>query len=261
MAQPQVIRARGPVSGTAVKPARRRAPFVVEFWRSAVAKKWVMAITGVMLIGFVVAHMVGNLKMYTGTHLVDGREVYHLDEYGEFLRELLVPILPRTVTLWLLRLGLIGAFALHIHAAVALTRMNQKARPIKYQSQRDYVAASFASRTMRITGLVFALYLLFHLADLTWGFANPDFKRGEVMHNLEASLTRIPVAVIYILGNLALGVHLFHGAWSMFQSLGWNNPRFNKARRYFATGLAAIVVIGNMSFVIAWVTELLTVKA
>lgn len=258
MAQPQVMRARGPVSGTAVKPARRKAPFVVEFWRSAVAKKWVMALTGVMLIGFVVAHMVGNLKMYTG-RTAEG--VYHLDEYGEFLRELLVPILPRTVTLWLLRLGLVGAFGLHIHAAVALTRMNAKARPIKYQSQRDYVAATFASRTMRITGVVFALYLVFHLADLTWGFANPDFKRGEVMHNLEASLTRIPVAVVYILGNLALGVHLFHGAWSMFQSLGWNNPRFNKARRYFATGLASIVVIGNLSFVIAWVTELLTVKA
>ena len=258
MAQPQVMRARGPVSGTAVKPARRKAPFVVEFWRSAVAKKWLMALTGVMLIGFVVAHMVGNLKMYTG-RTAEG--VYHLDEYGEFLRELLVPILPRTVTLWLLRIGLVGAFGLHIHAAVALTRMNAKARPIKYQSQRDYVAATFASRTMRITGVVFALYLLFHLADLTWGFANPDFKRGEVMHNLEASLTRIPVAVIYILGNLALGVHLFHGAWSMFQSLGWNNPRFNKARRYFATGLASIVVIGNLSFVIAWVTELLTVKA
>lgn len=258
MAQPQVIRARGPVSGTAVKPTRRKAPFVVEFWRSAVAKKWLMAITGAMLMGFVFAHMIGNLKMYLGK---DAAGVYHLDEYGEFLRELLVPILPRTVTLWLLRLGLIGAFGLHIHAAVALTRMNQKARPIKYQSQRDYVAASFASRTMRITGLVFAIFLVFHLADLTWGFANPDFKRGEVMHNLEASLTRIPVAALYILGNLALGVHLFHGAWSMFQSLGWNNPRFNTARRYFATGFAAIVVVGNLSFVIAWVTELLTVKA
>ncbi len=258
MAQPQVMRARGPVSGTAVKPARRKAPFVVEFWRSAVAKKWIMALTGVMLLGFVFFHMIGNLKMYLGR---TSAGVYHIDEYGEFLRQLLVPILPRTVTLWLLRLGLVGAFALHIQAAVALTRMNAKARPIKYQSQRDYVAASFASRTMRITGVVFALYLLFHLGDLTWGFFNPGFVRGEVMRNLHASLTRIPIAIVYVVGNLALGVHLFHGAWSMFQSLGLNNPRFNKARRVFATGFAALIVIGNLSFVIAWVTDLLKYKA
>jgi succinate dehydrogenase / fumarate reductase, cytochrome b subunit len=258
MAQPQVMRARGPVSGTAIKPNRRKGPFVVEFWRSAVVKKWIMALTGVMLLGFVFFHMIGNLKMYLGR---TSAGVYHIDEYSEFLRELLVPILPRTVTLWLLRLGLIGAFALHIQAAVALTRMNARARPIKYQSQRDYVAATFASRTMRITGVVFALYLLFHLGDLTWGFFNPGFVRGEVMRNLHASLTRIPIAIVYIVGNLALGVHLFHGAWSMFQSLGLNNPRFNKARRAFATAFAALIVIGNLSFVIAWVTDLLTYKA
>jgi len=260
MAQPQVMRARGPVSGTAVKRARRKEPWIVGFWRSAVAKKWIMAITGIMLMGFVLFHMIGNLKMYLGSHVVGGRTVYHIDEYGEFLRELLVPILPRTVTLWLLRGGLVAAFGLHIHAAAALTVMNAKARKIRYQSQRDYVAASFASRTMRVTGVIFALFLIWHLADLTWGWVNPGFVRGEVMRNLHASLTRIPVAAIYIVGNLALGVHLFHGAWSMFQSLGWNNPRFNRARRWFATGFAALIVIGNLSFPIAWVTKALTYK-
>ena len=258
MAQAQAMRARGPVSGTAVHPARRKAPWVVEFWRSAVAKKWIMAITGIMLMGFVFAHMIGNLKMYLGR---TSTGVYHIDEYGEFLRNLLVPILPRTVTLWLLRGGLLAAGGLHVYAAVALTRMNAKARTIKYQSQRDYVAASFASRTMRVTGVIFLLFLVWHLADFTWGWVNPGYVRGEVQRNLHASLTRIPVAALYIVGNLALGVHLSHGAWSMFQSLGWNNPRFNQARRAFANGFAALIVIGNLSFVIAWVTRALTYKA
>jgi len=233
---------RGPVSATAVVPARRRAPFPVEFYRSAVGKKWVMAITGIMLMGFVFFHMVGNLKMYLGAH--------DFNHYAEFLRELLVPILPRTVTLWLLRLGLIGAFVLHIHAAYSLTVMNRRARPVAYQSKRDYIAANFASRTMRWTGIIFALFLLWHLADLTWGVRGIDshFVRGDAFGNVRWSLHRWPVGILYIVANLALGVHLFHGAWSLFQSLGWNNPRFNAMRRNFATAFAALIVIGNVSF-------------
>ena len=100
---------------------RRRAPWPVEFYRSAVGKKWVMAVTGIMLMGYVFFHMLGNLKVYFGPA--------DLNHYGEWLRELLVPLLPRTVTLWLMRLGLIAAFVLHIHAAYSLTRMNRRARP------------------------------------------------------------------------------------------------------------------------------------
>lgn len=244
---------RGPVTGTAVRPERKKAPFPVEFYRSAIAKKWIMALTGVMLMGFVFSHMIGNLKMYLGQE----NGVYQIDHYGEFLRELLVPLLPRTVTLWLLRLGLIGAFALHIHSAYSLTVMNRRARPVGYQSKRDYIAASFASRTMRYTGVIFALFLFWHLADFTWGWFNDGFVRGEVYRNLGASLSYFPVALIYIIGNLALGIHLFHGAWSLFQSLGINNPRFNGARRMFAAGFAAIIVIGNLSFVFAWLFGIL----
>ena len=223
--------------------AKRKAPFPIELYRSALGKKYVMAITGILLMGFVFAHMVGNLKMYLGAE--------DFDHYAEFLRELLVPILPRTVALWLMRIGLIGAFALHIHAAYSLTRMNQGARTVRYQSQRDYIAANFASRSMRWTGIIVGLFLLFHLADLTWGFANPDFVRGAAYANVDASLSRIPVAILYIVANLALGVHLFHGGWSLFQSMGWNNPRFNAWRRNFAAGFAALIVIGNVSFPIA----------
>jgi succinate dehydrogenase / fumarate reductase cytochrome b subunit len=104
---------------------------------------------------------------------------------------------------------------------------------------------------MRWTGIIVFLFLAWHLADFTWGWFNPGFVRGEVYRNIDASLSRWPVAILYILGNLALGVHLFHGAWSLFQSLGLNNPRFNIWRRWFAIGFSALIVVGNVSFPIA----------
>ena len=237
---------RGPVSGTATR-AKKRKPFLLDLYSTAVGKKYVMAITGIIGIGFVVVHMIGNLKVYLGK--VNGE--YDIDVYGEFLRDMLVPILPRTVALWLLRIVLIVALALHLHAAYSLTVMNRRARPVKYQSKRDYVAADFAARTMRWTGIIVLLFLFFHLADLTWGWFNPDFVRGAPYHNLDESLSRLPVAILYVIANIALGIHLFHGAWSLFQSLGWNNPRFNRWRRGLATAIATIIVVGNCSFPIA----------
>jgi succinate dehydrogenase / fumarate reductase cytochrome b subunit len=242
---------RGPVSGTAVTGPRKRKPFLVDLYSTAVGKKYVMAVTGIIGIGFVIAHMIGNLKMFIGLVDEDGERVYDVDVYGEFLRELLVPIVPRTYALWGLRLVLIAALVLHVHAAYSLTVMNRKARPVKYQSARDYQVANFASRTMRWTGIIFALFLLWHLADFTWGWVNPDFERGEVYRNVDASLSRLPVAVLYIVANIALGIHLFHGTWSLFQSMGWNNPRFNSWRRGIATAIATAVVVGNVSFPIA----------
>ena len=223
-----------------------RAPWPVAFYRSAVGKKWVMAVTGIMIIGFVFAHAVGNLKVYMGAE--------GFNHYGEFLRELFVPLLPRTFFLWLMRLGLITAFFFHIHAAYGLTRMNGRARGEGYVQDRDWQAANAASRTMRWTGVIIGLFLLFHLADLTWGTANPDFVRGDVYRNLVATFSRPAVAIIYIVANLALALHLFHGAWSMFQSLGLNNPKWNSWRRGFAVGLAVVIGVINISFPIAVLT-------
>ena len=100
-------------------------------------------------------------------------------------------------------------------------------------------------------GVIIAAFVVFHLADLTLGVeaANPDFVRGLPYENLVASFSRLPVAIFYIVANLLLGVHLYHGAWSMFQSVGVNNPRFNQWRRWFAYGVSAVIVIGN---VVAW---------
>jgi succinate dehydrogenase / fumarate reductase cytochrome b subunit len=245
-----VVAKGGPVTGTAVRPSKRK-PFFLDFYSTAVGKKYAMAITGIIGIGFVIGHMVGNLKMYLGLVTHDGERVYDIDLYGEFLREILVPILPRTVFLWILRLVLIGALLLHVHAAYSLTVLNRRARPVKYQSARDYQVANFASRTMRWTGTIVILFLAWHLADLTWGWVNPDYVRGEVYRNLDASLSRIPVAALYIVANIALGIHLFHGTWSLFQSVGWNNPRFNAWRRHLATLIATVIVVGNVSFPIA----------
>ncbi len=242
------------VSTTAGAPKLRKTPFLVEIYRSAVGKKYVMAITGVFLILFSLGHMIGNLKMYLGAMPATSEYAYHIDEYGEFLRKIGSPILPHHVFLWLTRFALIGAFALHMHAAFSLTVMNKKARTVNYASKRDYIAANYAGRTMRVSGTIVFLYLIFHLADLTWGTspaASDSWERGSVYANIDNSLSRPIVALIYIVANLALGTHLFHGAWSFFQSLGWNNPRFNKLKRAFSMGLAGLIVAGNVSFPIA----------
>ena len=242
---------RGPVSGTAVKAPAKKKPFLLDLYSTSVGKKYVMAITGLIGIGFVITHMIGNLKLYLGVVMEDGQRVYDVDIYGEFLRDLAVPLLPRTYLLWGLRLVLIGAVLLHIHAAWGLTVMNRKARAVKYQSARDYQVANFASRSMRWTGIIVSLFIIFHLADLTWGATGADWVRGDVYYNVDQSLSRIPGAIFYIIANLALGVHLFHGTWSLFQSMGWNNPRFNLWRRYAAVAVAGAIVAGNVSFPIA----------
>ncbi len=239
-----------PGSGPVHPRPKRNAPWPVAFYRSAVGKKWVMALTGIMLMGFIFGHAFGNLKVYFGAE--------SFNHYGEFLRELLVPFLPRTWLLWIVRGGLAAAFGLHIHAAYALTRMNHRANADGYQQSRDWQAATAASRSMRWTGIIIGLFLLFHLADLTWGTVNPDFVRGDVYRNFVATFSRPPVAIIYLIANLALAIHLFHGAWSMFQSLGLNNPKWNSWRKGFAVGFAGAVAVMNLSFPLAVMTGIVS---
>jgi succinate dehydrogenase / fumarate reductase cytochrome b subunit len=224
-------------------PTKHSKIWPLEFYRSAVGKKWVMAITGLIGVGFVVTHMIGNLKVYMGAD--------DLNHYGEFLRELLYPLVPRTATLWIMRFALIGAVLLHLHAAYSLTVMNHRARPTDYAGGRDYVAASFASRTMRWSGIIVGAFIVFHLLDLTGGQTNPDFVRGDPYNNLVASFERPAVAAFYVIANVLLGIHLFHGVWSMFQSLGINSPRFNVWRLRIAQLIALAIVVGNVSFPLA----------
>jgi succinate dehydrogenase / fumarate reductase, cytochrome b subunit len=234
-----------------IRRVRRGGPRIFQFYRSAVGKKWVMGITGIVLMLYVLVHLIGNVKLYLSKE--------ELDLYGEALRNMPGHLLPRTWLLWAIRTGLIAAFVFHIHAAATLTIINRRARPDPYKSPRDYVAADFASRTMRWTGIIVLLFLLFHLMDLTWGNANPEFVRGDPYNNLVYSFQRVPVAILYILANIALAVHLYHGSWSLFQSLGINNPKYNPLRRQFAIGFAVLILVGNLSFPIAVQLDLVKV--
>jgi succinate dehydrogenase / fumarate reductase cytochrome b subunit len=242
----KTIDTRGRIQAQPPAPRARSRTWFGEVYRSAVGKKYAMAISGLVLMAYVLLHAVGNLKLYLGES--------SMNEYGAWLRVIGEPAVPEYALLWLVRVALLIAFPVHIVAAYQLTRMNRKARPVRYQSQRDYVVADFASRTMRWTGVIVALFVLFHLADLTWGYANPAFEHGEVYSNVVASFQRVPVALLYIAANLALGVHLYHGAWSLFQTMGWNRPRFNRWRRWFAISFAVLVAAVNVSFPVAVLT-------
>jgi succinate dehydrogenase / fumarate reductase cytochrome b subunit len=223
-------------------PATRRGwrAWLGAFFASDIGLKWMMALTGIGLLLYVLAHMVGNLKVFISPD--------EINSYGEALRDLGGHLVPRTSVLWVLRIGLTAAFVIHVWAALVLTRRNIDARGrIRYHAKRQFLAANYASRTMRWSGTILALFVLYHLADLTWGFANPDFVRGDVYGNLVASFDRLPVAILYIAAQLALALHIYHGAWSMFQSLGLANPRFNDWRRYFAVAFAAVILVGNVS--------------
>ncbi|MCY4492863.1 MAG: succinate dehydrogenase cytochrome b subunit [Acidimicrobiaceae bacterium] len=243
MAQTSTRRTHGQHEVAPVRRRPRQLLWPLNIYQSAIGKKYAMAISGIGLLGFVVVHMIGNLHLYEGP--------VQVHEYSEALRDLGGHLAPRTFLLWVMRLGLIAMFAVHIHSAYSLSRMSLKADS-SYAGRRNYIAASFASRTMRWTGPIVLLYLLFHLADLTWGWwLGDEYVRGDVYHNVVESMSSLPVAIIYVVANVALAVHIFHGARSMFQTLGINNPKFNDLRRGIAGGLAAVILIGNLSFPIA----------
>ena len=209
------------------------------FYRSAIGKKAVMAVTGVILFGWIFLHMVGNLKLYMGPE--------HLNEYAHFLRAMGAPAVPETGLLWISRIVLLLCVVFHIHAAYALTMMNRAARPVGYKS-RDYVKASYASRTMRWGGVIILLFIVYHLLHLTTGQAHHDFVKDDVYHNVVTGFQQPLVAAAYIIANLALGLHLYHGVWAMFSSVGVTHQRFDNWRRTFATAFAVIITVANISF-------------
>ena len=217
------------------------------FYRSSLGKKAVMAATGLILFGWIFAHMVGNLKLYAGE--VD------MNKYAHFLRAMGAPAVPESGILWAMRLLLLVCVVLHIHAAYALTRMSSVARPVAYRD-RQFVKATYASRTMRWGGVIIALFIIYHLLHLTSGTAHHDFIKDDVYHNVVTGFRVWWVAAVYIIANLALGLHLYHGVWSMFSSLGVTNARINTWKRAFATTFAVIITAANISFPIAVLTGL-----
>lgn len=213
-----------------------------DIYRSAVGKKAVMAVSGLVLFGFVLVHMIGNLKLYAGAEAMNA--------YGEFLREMGYPALPHAGLLWILRLVLLAAVVLHIWSAWELTRMARAARPAGYAVKLKN-HTSYASRTLRWGGVILLLFVIYHLLHLTWGTVHPGFVAGKPYENVVAGFQIWWVSLFYIAANLALGLHLYHGLWSLFQSLGWNHPRYNPWRRTFAQAFAVVVTLGNVSFPVA----------
>ncbi len=215
---------------------------ILGMFRSTLAKKAVMAVTGIALFGFVLVHMLGNLKMYLGEA--------KFDHYAEGLRELGAPFFGHGQLLWILRLVMLACAVLHVTSAWQLTRQSWRARPQAY-AVKEWVQATYAARTMRWGGLILLFFILYHLAHLTLGWVHPDFVEGKAYQNVVIGFQVWWVSCFYIAANLALGLHLYHGLWSLFQTLGWNNPRWNPWRRRFATLFATLITVGNVSFPVA----------
>lgn len=222
-----------------------------DLYRSAVGKKALMAATGIVLFGFVLVHMLGNLKVYLGAE--------HLNAYGEFLRHVGAPLVPAGGLLWVARIILLACVAVHIVAATQLTLLNRSARPVKY-TRREVVQADYAARTMRWGGVIIALFIVYHLAHFTlgaawaWGGTDYVFTPGDVYGNFVAGFQVWWVSAFYIVAQIALGFHLYHGVWSLFQSLGAERDSLHPWRRTFAMTFALVISIGNISFPLAVLT-------
>ena len=213
-----------------------------DLYRSAVGKKAVMAATGIILFGFVLGHLLGNLKLYLGPEA--------LNSYSRFLRTAGEPVVPANVLLWAVRLVLIAAVVLHVWAAWQLSRASRAARPDAYVAGTR-IHTTYASRTMRWGGVILLLFVIYHLLHFTWGTVHPSFVPGDVYHNVVTGFQVWWVSLFYIAAQVALGFHLYHGLWSMFQSLGWSHPRFDLWRNGFAHAFAWLITLGNVSFPLA----------
>lgn len=214
---------------------------VVTLYQSTVGKKVLMALSGIILFLFVLVHMLGNLKMLQGMNPETGH--YAMDTYAEFLRTVGYPMVPEHGVLWLFRIGLLAVVAVHVMAAVQLWSISRAARPRGYRKEEN-IAFTYASRTMRWGGVIVFLFIIYHILHFTTGQAHVDFQEGAVHRNFVIAFQNPLVLGVYILAQAALVLHLYHGVWSVFQTLGANHPKWNRLRRPFATAYALVVFIG-----------------
>jgi len=215
---------------------------VATFYDSVIGKKIVMAVTGFILFGFVLVHMVANLQVFLPLG-ADG--VPALDKYAEHLRA--IPPL-----LWGARLVLLVSVILHILAAWQLTWLNKfEARPFSRHIKYAPSASDYASRTMFWSGPIIFFYVIYHLLDLTFGTVNPHFQPGKVFNNLVASFQNPVVAVFYIVANVLLAFHLYHGIWSMCQTLGISHPRYTPILKMASMVFGILIGVGFCSVPIA----------
>ncbi|WP_281260452.1 succinate dehydrogenase cytochrome b subunit [Pseudosporangium ferrugineum] len=217
--------------------------------RSSVALKLVMAVTGLLLVVFLYAHMVGNLKVFVGAE--------SFDHYAHWLRTIGMPLVPQDWYLWIQRFVLTAAVIGHIVAATILARRARKARPVRYV-HRTRVQGSYAARTMRWGGVIILLFVIYHILDLTTGTLNPVGDRQHPYANVVADFApdRWYVTVFYTLAILSVGFHLRHGLFSAVRTLGQRTPRGERLARAAALALSAVLVAGYLSVPFAVLTGL-----
>jgi succinate dehydrogenase / fumarate reductase cytochrome b subunit len=199
-----------------------------------------MAVTGLLLVGFLYAHMIGNLKIFFGAET--------FDHYAHWLRTIATPLLPEGWYLWLQRGGLTLALIGHIVAATILARRARQARPVRY-AHRPKVQGSYAARTMRWGGVIVLLFVIYHILDLTTGTLNPHGVSGEAYANVAADFapSRWYVTLFYTLSIVAVGFHLRHGIWSAVRTLGQQTARGEVIARAVALVMAVVLVVGYLS--------------
>ncbi|GAA2917468.1 succinate dehydrogenase cytochrome b subunit [Streptomyces thioluteus] len=228
--------------------AERSPSLIGSVWHSTVGKKAVMAVTGLIMLAYLVAHMLGNLKIFFGAG--------EFNHYAHWLRTIGEPLLHYEWFLWLVRVALAASVVLHGVAAYQLSRRDLAARPAKYERRR--ARASYATRTMRWGGIILGLFIVWHILDLTTLTVNPNAEHGRPYENVVASFDRWYVDVLYIAAMLALGLHIRHGFWSAAQTLGANSPRRDRAFKAVANGLAALLTLGFVAVPIGVMTGIVS---
>lgn len=208
---------------------------MLALYRSTIGKKVVMGVTGIILVGFIIGHLLGNLLVFRGPEA--------MNEYAALLKS-------NAALLWGVRLVLLIAVILHIVAAVQLTRLDRAARPVGYARQR-YQAATVGSRSMRWGGLAIALFVVYHLLHFTTGTLHPTFSHTNVYGNLIAAFSEWWIALIYVAAMVFLGLHLYHGVWSVGRTLGIAPRAEEPRKRRLATAVAVIVWLGFTSIPLA----------
>jgi succinate dehydrogenase / fumarate reductase cytochrome b subunit len=217
---------------------------VLSFYGTTIGKKVVMATSGLIVVGWLVLHMLGHVAAFAG------RDAYN--EYAAFLAD-------RPPLLWGQRIVMIVALSAHIHAAFSLWARNSEARPKQYMQRKD-IATNYAALTMRYGGLVLLSFIIYHVLHLTVGMTSHlgyEFRPGDVYNNLVLGFQRPAVAGFYILAQCALGMHLFHGIWSLTQTLGLDHPKYNPLRQLVSAGLTLVIVLGFISVPVSVLTGVL----
>ena len=223
---------------TIAQPIQRAAGF----YAAPIGKKAVMAVTGAILFGYVAGHLIGNLQIYSSNH-------DQINRYAAFLHN---PA--NVIPLWAIRAFLMGALILHVTACTQLWLLNRAARPAAYV-KKDDVPASYAARTMIWSGPIVGAFIVFHILHLTVGAVLPTHELGlnqpDVRYNVITGFQHPGIAGFYILAMILLCMHLYHGLWSMFQSLGFSHPLYTPLVRKGAATVAILIAIGNCSIPIA----------